>query len=717
MPAQHQHRPLHLALAIAFALGCADFAMAQQITADTSPAPTETPEDLIAGLDAFIHAADTTHTKVTKAYIEKHGVELLFGDTNDLVTVLARGGLTGVVDGGDGDDVLQLDAANGGSLGETRNFEGLEVKRGAWTRDGASDFSIGVLVRPKAILTNSGHIDGGVLTQGTLNNNGEIRGAVTVLSDGTLNNAGTIEGGVDVRNRGAFSGQGTVGELKLAGTLSVNRLQGAPTVVDDLNMSNTAELVYEVNANGRSETINVGGTARLNDATLSIVAVPGEYPVSSQHTLIDANKVEGQFGNVVNGLAFMNPTLQYHEKSVALTYARNDVSLDSVATSESGRQLAQSIDEPEAIAPVQMPSDTSSAATVTPNTSPATNTAVTALLGANKATASRAIEQLAGGSNANLANATLSSVSPVTGSMLSAMRQLGAAVLHEQSNTPRLAAGSNTRDRVWLQALGNGGTVDRRHESSTLQHATKGLVLGTDWALGEQWRLGVIGAKSQTRLDGSQLDGELNSWHLGAYALHQRGPLALRLGATHSSHEGSSKRRVAFNGFSDRPTGSYDASTQQAFAEVGYTLRSGNVSAEPFVTLGYQRYQRDSYTENGGAATLRVHGQTQNNLNSTFGLRLAQLNTLDNGMQLTPRLSAGWKHTYGNINSKTRQRLATGGKNFTVEGAALDRDGLMLGAGLDLAVSARHTLGVGYNGEIGSDSRSHGVTGQWQMVF
>ena len=86
-------------------------------------------------------------------------------------------------------------------------------------------------------------------------------------------------------------------------------------------------------------------------------------------------------------------------------------------------------------------------------------------------------------------------------------------------------------------------------------------------------------------------------------------------------------------------------------------------------------------------------------------------------MQLTPRFSAGWKHTYGDVYSDTRQRLVTGGKNFTVSGAPLDRDSLLVDAGLDLGLSAKHTLGVGLTGEIGTDSRNHGVTGQWRMSF
>lgn len=346
------------------------------------------------------------------------------------------------------------------------------------------------------------------------------------------------------------------------------------------------------------------------------------------------------------------------------------------------------------------------------------NAAVAALLTSDKTTAPVALEQLAAGSNANLAKATLSSITPVSASMLSAMQQLNSRYgsAYSSGNSPRQAAGAADSGRVWIQALGHGGKVDRNFDS-TLKHATQGLVMGADWRLNEQWHVGLVGGKSQTRLDARQYDGELDSWHLGAYAARQDGPFSLRLGATYASHDGASKRRVAFNGFSDRLKGNYDANTQQAFAELAVNIGRHNATLEPFASVGYQRYQRDSYRENGGDAALEVFGQTRDNLSSTFGLRTAKINRLDNGMTLTPRFSAGWKHTFGEIESDTRQQLVKGGKRFEIAGAALDRNSLSVDAGLDLGLSANHTVGVGLTGEMATDSRTHGVMGQWRMAF
>ena len=725
MPTQHIFKPKHLALAISLALGCVAVANAQQ--------PSE-----VADSPAIMDAAESSETSHKEMALERLRAFLTAPSTvpiafetpektfkgtavNDLITLTDGASFTGLLDGGEGDNVLFLNAAEGGELKDTRNFNGLFLARGAWTSSSKGDFKEGVLVNSGTALTN----------------------------------LGSIKGDVYVESGGSFAGKGVVGGLEVAGLLTVNEVLGSPRVKGDLRLSPTAELAYEVTPGG-SQTIKVDGTAKLEGATLKVVAAPGEYPQSRQYKILEAGKVEGEFGTVVSDLAFMTATAQYNKKSVGLTYARNGEPLSSAATTDNARAAAEGIVDPTAPAPSATPTPLTASAPApisvpVPTSAPTpiaesvpspmpdepltaqvnesaeqpapapikpANAAVAALLTSDKTTAPVALEQLAAGSNANLAKATLSSITPVSASMLSAMQQLNSRYgsAYSSGNSPRQAAGAADSGRVWIQALGHGGKVDRNFDS-TLKHATQGLVMGADWRLNEQWHVGLVGGKSQTRLDARQYDGELDSWHLGAYAARQDGPFSLRLGATYASHDGASKRRVAFNGFSDRLKGNYDANTQQAFAELAVNIGRHNATLEPFASVGYQRYQRDSYRENGGDAALEVFGQTRDNLSSTFGLRTAKINRLDNGMTLTPRFSAGWKHTFGEIESDTRQQLVKGGKRFEIAGAALDRNSLSVDAGLDLGLSANHTVGVGLTGEMATDSRTHGVMGQWRMAF
>jgi hypothetical protein len=229
MSAQHKFRPKHLALAVALTLGCTQISLAQQLSFDAIPSGA-TPEQLIAAMDAFINDPATDKNTIGKA---SDGIDRKFGDGDDLVIVSGRGALAGLIDGGGGINFLQLDTASGGTLGESRRFEGLELKRSTWTMNGSGDFNTGVLIRSKATLINNGDIQGGALSQGTLVNNGRIGGSATVQSGGTLNNPGTIEGDVVINEKGAFAGNGVTGSLTVNGKLSVDGLHGAPKVRGD----------------------------------------------------------------------------------------------------------------------------------------------------------------------------------------------------------------------------------------------------------------------------------------------------------------------------------------------------------------------------------------------------------------------------------------------------------------------------------------------------
>ncbi|MBV4497648.1 autotransporter domain-containing protein [Pseudomonas sp. SWRI12] len=712
MPTQHTYLPQHLALAIALALGCADVSMAQSVAGETHS--FETTGEMQARLKVFAAAPDTHTQRVIKI----QEVPLSKDASNDLVLVTRQGELIGLTDGGGGANVLQLDIAKGGELGEIRNFPDLYLKRGEWSNSKAFDSRS--LIDSNAKLINTG----------------DIHGAMHIL--GELVNQGMVAGPVFVGKNGTFSGGGTVDALDVAGLMEVNPVTGAPSVINDFKLSKSATLVYGIDAEKGSATINVGGTATLGNATLKIIAVSGESTEAGKHVVIKADKIDGKFGKVINELAFMTATPDYTtEKQVELVLARNEVPLENVTANPNGQEFVGAIPKPQSAepsppvpsgtsAPVPSPADEpqttrpTSKLTESPKTAiaaptpaaqssatqpvPKPNAAINALLGTNLTTAADAIDQLGGYDTADLGNATLSSIAPIGTGMLSAMSR-------------RSPADGYDNGQVWVQAIGNSGSLAKEWGDFALKHSTKGLMLGTDWAVSPDWRLGIIGSKTQTRMDSYQFDGALDSWLAGAYALRQDGPLALRLGAVYGSHDGSTKRHVAFNGFRDRLKGRYDATTQQVFGQVGYNLDVGHFDIEPYVQVGYQRYQRDAYTEKGGDAALQYNGQAQEHYSSDLGLRLARPLVFDRGMRLTPRLDVSWKHLYGDVRGTSHQRMASGSGIYTVKGIELDRDSLLWQAGLDLAVSPRHTLGLNYSGETGQDNRNGALTGQWRMMF
>lgn len=313
-----------------------------------------------------------------------------------------------------------------------------------------------------------------------------------------------------------------------------------------------------------------------------------------------------------------------------------------------------------------------------------------------------ALEQLAGSQNANLAAATQNTTQQLSHRVLSTLRELP----------------TDTDGHFWVKNLGSEGGLDSQRGTAGLNTANQGVLMGADWAVDHAWRVGVLGAKSSSRFDTQRFAADLDSWHLGGYAVRQDGPLALRLGGIYSNHAGQNRRGVEILSYKDTLKGSYNATSQNVFGEVGYQLGDASLSIEPFAGLGYQRYSRDSFREQGRLAALNVDAQTQQNLSSTFGLRLAKQIRFENQMSLTPHLSAGWKHLYGDVDSQVRQSFRLGGiDEFTIQGTSLDRNSLSVQAGLDLAVSPHHTVGLAYVGETGTLSSNQGLMGQWRMRF
>ncbi len=87
-----------------------------------------------------------------------------------------------------------------------------------------------------------------------------------------------------------------------------------------------------------------------------------------------------------------------------------------------------------------------------------------------------------------------------------------------------------------------------------------------------------MGAKSSSHLDAARFSADLDSWHLGSYAVRQDGPLALRLGAIYSSHDGQNKRSVKLLDYTEQLRANYNANSQTVFSEMGYQLGTADLS-------------------------------------------------------------------------------------------------------------------------------------------
>jgi uncharacterized protein with beta-barrel porin domain len=89
-------------------------------------------------------------------------------------------------------------------------------------------------------------------------------------------------------------------------------------------------------------------------------------------------------------------------------------------------------------------------------------------------------------------------------------------------------------------------------------------------------------------------------------------------------------------------------------------------------------------------------------------MKLEHQFVLDDQMLVTLSGSAAWRHAFGA--APAISNTLPGGTAFTVAGAPMPADTLLLDAGVDLDVSEAVTLGLAYSGAFAASSAGHALT-------
>src|SRR5690606_28051235 len=164
-------------------------------------------------------------------------------------------------------------------------------------------------------------------------------------------------------------------------------------------------------------------------------------------------------------------------------------------------------------------------------------------------------------------------------------------------------------------------------------------------------------------------------------------------------------RSVAFTGFSDNLSVAYSARTLQAWGEAAYSFEAGASRFEPFANLAYVSHSTNSFTENGGAAALTSASNVVDATFATLGLR-AETDVALGDMSARLHGMVGWRHAFGGAPT-AQMTFASGGNAFTIVGAPLAQDSLVLNAGFDINLTDEAALGIAYSGQFGSGVQDH----------
>jgi outer membrane autotransporter protein len=276
-----------------------------------------------------------------------------------------------------------------------------------------------------------------------------------------------------------------------------------------------------------------------------------------------------------------------------------------------------------------------------------------------------------------------------------------------------------TTDRfaLWGQGFGGWGSTNSDGNAARLSHSTGGFLIGGDVPIFDTWRLGMMAGYSRTTFNvrDRASSGSSDNYHLGLYGGTQWGNLGFRTGAAYTWHDITTSRSVAFPGFGDSLKGDYRAGTTQVFGELGYGIRAGSFSFEPFANLAYVNLSTDGFAENGGAAALRSNSTSTGITFTTLGLHASTNFDLGTTTAML-RSTLGWRHAVGDTTPLATFTFA-GGSPFTVAGMPITQDALVLDVGLDVAITRNTTLGVSYGGQYGGNAIDQSVRANFNVRF
>lgn len=277
---------------------------------------------------------------------------------------------------------------------------------------------------------------------------------------------------------------------------------------------------------------------------------------------------------------------------------------------------------------------------------------------------------------------------------------------------------------LWVDV---GHTWQRESGSSAvpgLRARTGGVYLGGDQPVGDAWRVGGALGFSHTHVDAlrrsarSKIDNYSAGIYGGRHWSAGPGQINLMLGSAYTWHAIRTERNLHVAMLDERPRSRYHANTTQLFAELAYGVPVAELfDLEPYVGLSWDDLRIRGFNEQGAPkGGLSGSPQRYRSYATTLGLRTGFGGEVAS-LPLRFSVDVAWRRKGGDLTPRGEMRFSeSGSRSFKVQGVAQDKNMLLMGATLQMAVTRRGSVGLSYTGALGKDrQREHsiGLEGRW----
>lgn len=534
-------------------------------------------------------------------------------------------------------------------------------------------------------LTLNGTYDGSAhITEGTL-----LIGGSADHSDALFNDAAVVYSGA------TLGGHGTVGRtLTNRGTVSPGASIGTLTVQGDYVQDPSATLMIEVDSDGNSDLLQVGGNASIA-GNLMIDTSAGFLPGHDYTILTAGGDLAGSFANV-DGIGrfdqdFLTGRVNFDDENgrIFLTAALNPVAIGEINLNHNERIIADYL-----IA------------------TGGGDAASQGLLGAAKTAAQLELSanQLSGATYANqelqLAQTSRWFESQIANRMVlypDCQREENKATNNNPVCAPHKAA--------WVTVSGSQAEIAKEDNgTSGLDTSMGGVAAGIEFPVKHGGKIGaalsaIYFSGDATGVENASDDGGL--YQFGVYTHFHHGNWDLGANVDVGGTDSLDTTRTVGD-YSN--TSSYGASVIAQQVRIGYDIAAKyGVHVRPFVGFLNQQVSRDSFTESGSGTTLSVDEADFHSAKSVLGSAVE----IPLG-KLTFLASLDWLHefddTHASISGSLSQASDTTQSFSDIKGISIGRDSTRVQAGLKFADTGKVQFTALYVGDFAGSYSENGAT-------
>lgn len=512
-------------------------------------------------------------------------------------------------------------------------------------------------------------------------------GTDALVLDGTGSFGHNLEG-FDIAMK---EGPGTYTISGLTPVIELEVREGIFQINSDYQFAQSGLFPTVATLDGSYGQLKIVGTGSLN-GTLAVEREKGLYKEQMTYEIIKADELNGAFSEVL--LPESKPLLAFSmgQTSDSVKISVTPQSFASEATNKTESSIGQYLDR-------IMPQATGKLYNI---------------LGAFQALPasklSTAYASLSPTMYDSATTTTFDITSDYTQTLVKRMHSLRS---HIESTNTDLMYRQTDRYATWMDGFSHWSNEDTQDGFVGFDYNLTGVAIGADQLLQDGILAGISYGQSNADIDMDNDIGnsDIKSYFGSLYGSYFNEDMYFDTTLSYGRQSYDNIRVIDIGELRDTAHSDHHGNVYSAYAETGWNLSLNTCSLQPFASLRYTFLDEESFDESGAeGVNLRVNDRQTDSLVSDLGLRFTYP-FKKNTWLCIPEATVAWDHDF-DIDDRRITAAFDGSPSmtFVTDSRDIDKNGVILGAGLTLINKDSVNISMRYMGELRNHSKSHALT-------